>query len=385
MPLTYISCKEHQLSKSIQKMIYLFKPAITRKNNLQQKITNFTMDNIPCMNTHKDCLKWSMENECKLNPNYMQLNCAKSCNTCHKQTIEFKQKHCKNNWNSLTDCLQWVAEGECIANPSFMREQCARACNYCDYEVRCKPYKYHEPTHHLSDIPNPLMYDKIFYKLLSDKYLVWKYNISLLSFEPPIIELDNFLTENMINEFINENNFNYSRSADAGDLDENFVYKPVYSETRTSKNAWCQNECEELNSTNRILLQIEEVIGINRMHFEQIQVLKYEIGEHYNMHHDYIDIQYDMPCGPRIITFFIYLNDDDLEGGETAFPNIDIKVKPKAGKAIIWPNVYSNDVFKRDDLTEHAAMDVVAGTKYAMNVWIHLFDFMTAFKYGCTG
>ncbi len=74
LPLTYITCKEFDLSNSIQKMIYLFEPAKTRKINavnINQKNINGT-DSIPCLNTHKDCFKWSMENECELNPNYMQ-------------------------------------------------------------------------------------------------------------------------------------------------------------------------------------------------------------------------------------------------------------------------------------------------------------------------
>ena len=31
------------------------------------------------------------------------------------------------------------------------------------------------------------------------------------------------------------------------------------------------------------------------------------------------------------------------EGGETAFPDLDIVVKPKMGKALLWPSVLSDD------------------------------------------
>ena len=41
-----------------------------------------------------------------------------------------------------------------------------------------------------------------------------------------------------------------------------------------------------------------------------------------------------LSCGPRILTFFLYLSDVE-EGGETVFTNLGIKVKPKRGRALI--------------------------------------------------
>jgi len=84
------------------------------------------------------------------------------------------------------------------------------------------------------------------------------------------------------------------------------------------------------------------------------------------------------------MTLFVYLNDVD-EGGETFFPDLDIKVKPEKGTAILWPNVMSNDPFTKLDSTNHAALDVIKGKKYAINAWIHLFDFTNPHLLGCTG
>jgi hypothetical protein len=50
-----------------------------------------------------------------------------------------------------------------------------------------------------------------------------------------------------------------------------------------------------------------------------------EPGQYYRVHHDYGVSQRKLACGPRILTFFLYLSDVE-EGGETNFPRIDIKV-----------------------------------------------------------
>ena len=80
----------------------------------------------------------------------------------------------------------------------------------------------------------------------------------------------------------------------------------------------------------------------------------------------------------------MYLNDVD-KGGETYFPLLNISVKPKKGTAILWPNVLSNNVLGRQDLTHHGAAPPINCTKKGVNVWVHLYDFTTAWHKGCTG
>lgn len=55
------------------------------------------------------------------------------------------------------------------------------------------------------------------------------------------------------------------------------------------------------------------------------------------MHHDYGREDVGLACGPRILTFFLYLSDVE-EGGETAFPKLNISVRPKKGTALLWPS-----------------------------------------------
>lgn len=81
-----------------------------------------------------------------------------------------------------------------------------------------------------------------------------------------------------------------------------------------------------------------------------------------------------LACGPRILTFFLYLNDVE-EGGETVFTNLkNVTVKPRKGRAVLWPNVYMDDLEEVDDRTIHEARPVIKGMKYAANSWIHLYN-----------
>ena len=80
--------------------------------------------------------------------------------------------------------------------------------------------------------------------------------------------------------------------------------------------------------------------------YESFQVLKYEIGQRYGVHHDYGNEDRKLACGPRILTFFLYLSDVE-EGGETAFPNLGLSVTPKKGKALLWPSTLDQNPDKQ--------------------------------------
>ena len=81
-------------------------------------------------------------------------------------------------------------------------------------------------------------------------------------------------------------------------------------------------------------------------------------------------------------TFFMYLNDGE-GGGETHFPRLNISVRPKRGRAVLWPSVLNHDPSERDDRTEHEAVTVHKGVKYAANYWLHMYDFQYANDRGC--
>lgn len=84
------------------------------------------------------------------------------------------------------------------------------------------------------------------------------------------------------------------------------------------------------------------------------------------------------------MTFLMYLSDVE-EGGETNFPRIGVKVTPKRGSAILWANALDRNLTERDVGAHHESLAVKRGQKFAANTWIHLYDFDTPFRHGCSG
>lgn len=72
----------------------------------------------------------------------------------------------------------------------------------------------------------------------------------------------------------------------------------------------------------------------------------------------------------------MYLNDVE-EGGETRFDwfGSDVKVQPKLGRVVLWPSVLDADPLEIDNRTEHEALPVLRGRKYAANAWFHMRNF----------
>ena len=73
-----------------------------------------------------------------------------------------------------------------------------------------------------------------------------------------------------------------------------------------------------------------------------------------------------------------------LISGATNFPKLKIEVKPKVGRALLWPSVLDSNPKDKEPRTDHEAQDVIKGTKFGTNAWIHLHDYMAAQDLGCT-
>ena len=158
----------------------------------------------------------------------------------------------------------------------------------------------------------------------------------------------------------------------------------ILSHGRTSSNSWCRGPCRDHPEVIGTLKKIEEITGVPSVNYESFQVLKYDVGQKYSVHHDFGKRDIKLISGPRILTFFLYLSDVE-EGGETAFPTLNLAVKPKKGKALLWPSVLNHNLEAQDPSTMHEARPVIKGLKYAANSWIHLYNYEVPNLWGCTG
>jgi 2OG-Fe(II) oxygenase superfamily len=90
----------------------------------------------------------------------------------------------------------------------------------------------------------------------------------------------------------------------------------------------------------------------------------------YQSHHDYIPTQRRSHEGPRILTLLMYLSNVE-DGGSTKFPFVNVTVRPKRGRLLLWPNVLHTQPNMLDIRMFHQALPALRGTKYVANLWIH--------------
>mmetsp|Transcript_62118 Transcript_62118/g.138387 ORF Transcript_62118/g.138387 Transcript_62118/m.138387 type:complete len:168 (-) Transcript_62118:441-944(-) len=165
-------------------------------------------------------------------------------------------------------------------------------------------------------------------------------------------------------------------------MDEKGKFKKSLDSSRTSTNAWCDGACAKNEAVRRIQWRIGNVTGVTETQSEFLQLLQYETGQYYRTHHDFIPQHLDFPIGPRLLTMFLYLSDVEA-GGHTNFNRLNISVTPKPGRAILWPSVHDDDLYRADFRTMHEAAPVTAGRKIAANAWLHLYDFRTPHAASC--
>ena len=201
---------------------------------------------------------------------------------------------------------------------------------------------------------------------------------TVLSETPWVMSFDRFLSEQESDALADVCGHHFQRSVhDAAN--------GALAAVRSSAQCWFQpragcsknSRCRVDPILERVLERIAEVTGSPRQNIGSAQVLQYGEGDYYATHHDQTHfVEPALPEGARVLTFFIYLSDVEA-GGETRFPDLDLSITPRRGRALLWPSVMDLEPNTTDLHTFHEARPVVTGVKHAANVWVHQFDFQT--------
>jgi prolyl 4-hydroxylase len=200
---------------------------------------------------------------------------------------------------------------------------------------------------------------------------------------PWVIEFESFLSSEESQHLIDLGALTgYEPSIDTGFERNDGTFDQVTSTWRTSKTAWCSGSCMEDPVVQKVARRVEDLTGIPQQNAEHLQLLKYETDAFYSHHHDCTPHHVERQMGPRVLTLFLYLNTVEA-GGETNFPDINVTITPKIGKAVLWPNVLDDDPLKMDRRTAHEALPVEKGLKYGANLWIHQRDWREVAARGC--
>lgn len=123
----------------------------------------------------------------------------------------------------------------------------------------------------------------------------------------------------------------------------------------------------------RLEKRIESLTDSPVVNGEPLQILHYGLGGEYLPHHDYFDPAepgsqaHLSQGGQRIATMVIYLNDVS-SGGGTAFPDIEMTVRPRKGSAVYFE--YFNSSGMVDSRLLHAGLPVAKGEKWIATKWI---------------
>lgn len=280
---------------------------------------------------------------------------------------------CEDRYPQCIDHLD-----DCIAVPGWMTMNCPKTCNYChlrDPSIRCDPKFLNVST---VPVVKSGDFNTIFNRLVNE------FDFTALSRNPWIVEKDNFFSNEQIDQILSLPMIQWETSHESGEIDALGEGSKVFSAARTSSSYWCVHDCQKSFIANEVVSAIETLLHIPHIHFEPIQLLKYEVGQRYITHHDYSLDELQLACGPRILTAFLYLSDVDV-GGETNFPSLKIAVKPKRGKVVIWPNTLTDRPLLQDPRMFHEAKAVDRGVKYAANIWVHALEWERTSLWACTG
>ena len=160
-------------------------------------------------------------------------------------------------------------------------------------------------------------------------------------------------------------------------LDTLRVYDPATGQTRPDPMRTSRGAGFGLLDTDLLLTGLRErmsrATGLDVRTFEPANVLNYQVGQQYEPHYDFINPEEPgfaevlARQGQRMATALIYLN-EDYEGGETRFPELDWAFKAQVGDALIF---FSVDAAGQPDTRSlHAGLPPTRGEKWLLSQWI---------------
>ncbi|CAK1540610.1 unnamed protein product [Leptosia nina] len=138
---------------------------------------------------------------------------------------------------------------------------------------------------------------------------------------------------------------------------------------RISKSGWLRDE--ESSVVAKVSRRVSHFTGLSMQFAEDLQVVNYGIGGHYEPHFDFArrkEPAFEKYNGNRIATVLFYMS-DVAQGGATVFTELGLSLFPVKGAAAFWLNLHPSG--EGDLATRHAACPVLTGSKWVCNKWIH--------------
>lgn len=179
-------------------------------------------------------------------------------------------------------------------------------------------------------------------------------------YEKPSI-LKNFITKEKCNQIIN---------SVQNKLIDSEVVGGKHKNIRNSQQYWISKNDPLVKP---MFEKVSKMFNIPFENAEDLQVVRYMPNQYYNEHHDSCCdnnekcMDFIKRGGQRMLTVLIYLNNEFGEGN-TYFKNLNLKVKPPTGDAIVFFPL-AKGTNKCHPLALHAGMPVSQGAKWVANLW----------------
>jgi len=210
--------------------------------------------------------------------------------------------------------------------------------------------------------------------------------IRTVSQQPAVFEIENFLKPRESDHMIGRGGNVFKSGVSLKDVDKGKQAK----EWRTSSQQWLTTDGDTV--LYDVDARIQNLTRIPILHAEHIQLLRYDVDEHYSAHHDFfnpfdyardegVQAMTQRGASNRLATVFMYLSDVE-EGGETNFPraggqpgpsdyfdcSMGYSSFPKKNKVIIFYSLKPDG--EMDQYSLHGGCDVKKGRKWSANFWL---------------
>lgn len=172
----------------------------------------------------------------------------------------------------------------------------------------------------------------------------------------------------IVPNFISDEEIEHIKREATGKLKTSTVSRDfkVDESVRVSETAWLDLQDPIIN---QIAERCASLTDRPIQNCEKLQVLRYRPGGFYKPHQDTFS---DTKGNKRMYTVILALN-DDYEGGETEFPNLQMKYKLKKGDALFFHTLDNYELKTSKAL--HGGRPVKSGEKWICNLWVHKYPY----------
>lgn len=187
-----------------------------------------------------------------------------------------------------------------------------------------------------------------------------------------IVYYDNFLSASECEQALEELDSSFWQPSLTYTPDENQVYHDILTDFRKSETAQQSWFGKKLNKwLQKVESRLQNLYPLNPIHLENWQATRYPKKGMFDYH---VDAGYwkDHHAGERIYTFLLYLTSPE-KGGGTHFRALDKYVDAKAGRLLVWNNLFENGEANHQMI--HSSTPLLKGEKITLVTWLRVKPF----------